>query len=179
MPEQEKKTKLAIGIAGCTGAVGVEILKCMSECDLSVDADALVLFASERSAGKLQSTPWGEKAIRAFSVEEARKLDVVFLAVSGDFAKAVRGFLFLLVGTPSAPPRLTLVYRAQNAPALAAPGGPIVIDNSSAFRYDPQYPLVVPEASAPILTVSFFRERGKECPASEETSEIQLLALAR
>ena len=47
---------------------------------------------------------------------------------------------------------------AQNAPALAAPGGPIVIDNSSAFRYDPQYPLVVPEASAPIPSVSF--ERG-------------------
>ena len=117
-------TGLKIGIAGCTGAVGVEILKCMAELNLPVDGDALMLFASERSAGKLQSTPWGEKAIRAFSVEEARHLDIVFLAVSGDFAKA-------------------------NAPALAVPGGPIVIDNSSAFRYDSQYPLVVPEASAP------------------------------
>ena len=173
MPEQEKKTKLAIGIAGCTGAVGVEILKCMSECDLSVDADALVLFAAERSAGKLQSTPWGEKAIRAFSVERPASSTSCSWPCRAISPRRCAGF-FLLVGTPSAPPRLTLVYRAQNAPALAAPGGPIVIDNSSAFRYDPQYPLVVPEASAPILTVSFFRERGKECPASEETSEIQL-----
>ena len=59
---------LKIGIAGCTGAVGVEILKCMKDCNLDVDGDALILFASERSAGKLQSTPWGDKAIRAFSV---------------------------------------------------------------------------------------------------------------
>ena len=113
MPEQEKKTKLAIGIAGCTGAVGVEILKCMSECDLSVDADALVLFASERSAGKLQSTPWGEKAIRAFSVEEARKLDVVFLAVSGDFAKAVRDSFLGRRALRAAHPRLSRAERAR------------------------------------------------------------------
>jgi len=47
-------------------------------------------------------------------------MDVVLMAVSGDFAK-------------------------EHGPALSAPGGPIVVDNSSAFRLDPDVPLVVPE----------------------------------
>ena len=111
--EVQASDAIKVGIAGCTGAVGVEILKCMAECDLSVDADALVLFASERSAGKLQSTPWGEKAIRAFSVEEARKLDVVFLAVSGDFAKAVRDSFPGRRALRAAHPRLSRAERAR------------------------------------------------------------------
>ena len=80
---------LKVGIVGCTGAVGVEILTCMRDCELGIDPEALVLFASERSAGKQQWTPWGDRTIRAFNVTEARKMDVLFLAVSGDSAKAV------------------------------------------------------------------------------------------
>ena len=56
-----------------------------------------------------------------FSVEAARSCDVVFLAVSGTFA----------------------TEHAKNI--AASPGGAIVIDNSSAFRYDDDIPLIVPE----------------------------------
>jgi len=81
----------------------------------------LHLFASARSAGKTCNTPYGDLIITLFSVEAARACDVVFLAVSGTFAK-------------------------EHAKAIAAqPNGALVIDNSSAFRYDDDIPLVVPE----------------------------------
>jgi aspartate-semialdehyde dehydrogenase len=79
----------------------------------------LKLFASARSASKKVTTPYGEKTIEAFSVEALKGFDFVLMAVSGDFAK-------------------------EFAPQLAAQGS-TVIDNSSAFRYDPAIPLVVPE----------------------------------
>lgn len=74
-----------------------------------VTLETLRLFASERSAGKTLSTPYGEKKIELFSVEAARECDFVFLAVSGTFA-------------------------LQYAKKISEKGGPYVIDNSSAFR---------------------------------------------
>ena len=78
----------------------------------------LTLFASERSAGKTVETKYGTKTIALFSVEEAKQCDIVFLAVSGDFAK-------------------------EFAPQIAE--GALVIDNSSAFRLNDDVPLIVPE----------------------------------
>jgi len=107
-----------VAVVGATGAVGMEMCKVMKDLDFPVDS--LRLFASERSAGKELETPYGNIIVEVFSVEAARECDFAFLAVSGFFAK-------------------------QHAHALAAEGGPIVIDNSSAFRMDEQVPLVVPE----------------------------------
>jgi aspartate-semialdehyde dehydrogenase len=78
-------------------------------------------FASEKSAGK-PITAGGFEGLVAepFSLEAARKMDVVFLAVDGAFAK-------------------------DWAEKICAGDGPYVIDNSSQFRYDSKYPLVVPE----------------------------------
>ncbi|RHY27024.1 hypothetical protein DYB32_007107 [Aphanomyces invadans] len=78
------------------------------------------LFASERSAGKTVETPYGPLTVKLFSVDAARVMDYVFLAVSGSFA-------------------------LEHAEAIAAPGGAIVIDNSSAFRMEARVPLVIPE----------------------------------
>merc|ERR1719287_414389 len=61
--------------------------------------------------------------IEEFTLEAARECDVVFLAVSGDFA-------------------------LEWVPKITADDGPLVIDNSSAYRYDPEVPLVVPEINA-------------------------------
>lgn len=44
-----------------------------------VTADSLRLFASERSAGKVVKTPFGDKTIELFTVEKARECDFVFL----------------------------------------------------------------------------------------------------
>lgn len=106
----------AVGIVGATGAVGAELIQVLA--DLKFPVGSLHLFASERSAGKTVTTPFGEKTIETFSVEAAGKMDVVLLAVSGEFAK-------------------------QYAPALAE--RTLVIDNSSAFRLDKDVPLVIPE----------------------------------
>jgi len=118
MSSTPESVGLAVGVIGATGAVGVEMVKVLF--DRKFPVSSLHLFASPRSAGKIMSTPYGEIAIEAFSQEAARGMDVVLMAVSGDFAK-------------------------EHGPALSAPGGPIVVDNSSAFRLDPDVPLVVPE----------------------------------
>lgn len=82
----------------------------------------LHLFASEKSAGKKIETPFGEIEVEEFNLEKAQNLDFVLMAVSGDFAK-------------------------EYAPKIAE-GKAIVIDNSSAFRYDANIPLVIPEINA-------------------------------
>ncbi|MDX2104668.1 MAG: aspartate-semialdehyde dehydrogenase [Alphaproteobacteria bacterium] len=108
-----------VGIVGATGAVGAELISVLARRRFPVTR--LDLFASERSAGKTVTTPFGEKTLTEFSVEAAGRCDVVFLAVSGSFAE-------------------------QYAPELAKTT--LVIDNSSAFRYRPEVPLVVPEINA-------------------------------
>ena len=110
-----------IGIVGVTGAVGKEIIDVLGV--RSFPVSELKLFASARSAGKKVETPFGLLAIDQFTLEAARACDVVFLAVSGDFA-------------------------LEWVPRLTESDGPLVIDNSSAYRYDPTVPLVVPEINA-------------------------------
>ena len=115
-----------IGVIGATGAVGIEMVKVLKDRDFPVGE--LHLFASERSAGKKLETPFGEIEVELFSIEAAKEMDFVFLAVSGDFAKEY------------APQIAT-----DDPSADSGQGGTIVIDNSSAFRYDDAYPLVIPE----------------------------------
>ena len=108
-----------VGIVGASGAVGEELVNVLARRRFPVTR--IDLFASERSAGKTVTTPWGERTVQAYSAEAAGACDVVFLAVSGSFAEA-------------------------EAPTLARTA--LVIDNSSAFRYQPEVPLVVPEINA-------------------------------
>lgn len=106
-----------VAICGITGAVGQETLGCLK--NLQFPVGELTLYASARSAGKKIETPFGEKTIQEFSPEDAKNHDVIFLCVSGDFSKE---FAHQLIEK-----------------------GAIVIDNSSAFRYDNDVPLVIPE----------------------------------
>ena len=114
--------KFKVGVIGATGAVGVEVVKTLKKRQFPVQGNP-VLFASERSAGKTLETEYGPIVMQSFDLEKARALDVVFLAVSGDFAR-------------------------EHARAIAAEGGALVIDNSSAFRYTDDVPLIVPEINA-------------------------------
>ncbi|MBU1089283.1 aspartate-semialdehyde dehydrogenase [Patescibacteria group bacterium] len=114
-----------IGIIGATGAVGMEMVRVLH--DRKFPVSELHLFASERSAGKRLDTPFGEITVELFSVEAAREMDFVFMAVSGDFAKEFA-------------PQIS-----HSTSSGQAGQGAIVIDNSSAFRYDDAIPLVVPE----------------------------------
>jgi aspartate-semialdehyde dehydrogenase len=109
-----------VAIVGATGAVGREMVEVLHRRNFPVAE--LRLLASGRSAGKVVETPYGAITLQEYALDLVKDCDVVLLAVSGDFAKA-------------------------HAPAIAA-AGPLVIDNSSAFRYDPEIPLIVPEINA-------------------------------
>jgi len=110
---------LSVGIVGATGAVGKEIVGCLETREFPVET--LRIFGSERSAGSKVETKFGEVTVELFNVDSARECDVVFLAVSGDFA-------------------------LEHAEKISeGDDGAVVIDNSSAFRYKENVPLCVPE----------------------------------
>jgi aspartate-semialdehyde dehydrogenase len=108
-----------IGVVGATGQVGVAMRQILLERGFPVDR--VRFFASARSAGKV--LPFGDREV---SVEDAETADPSGLDVA----------LFSAGASTS---------RAQ-APRFAA-AGVTVVDNSSAFRMDPDVPLVVSEVN--------------------------------
>ena len=106
-----------IGILGATGAVGQEMMKILDERNFPISE--LRLIASERSAGKKYSFRGEEVTVVAASDSAFDGLDVVLGAAENDIAE-------------------------QFAPAIVKAGA-VFVDNSSAFRLDPNVPLVIPE----------------------------------
>ena len=109
--------KYNVAILGATGAVGQEMLKVLEEYDIPVER--LLPLASAKSAGGTVSFK-GEDV----KIEEAREdsfagMDFVLGAVKNPMSR-------------------------RFAPAIVKSGA-VYIDNSSAFRMDPEVPLVVPE----------------------------------
>ena len=74
----------SVGIVGATGAVGKEIRQCLEK--RSFPVETLRIFGSDRSAGTSVETKYGTVVVELFDVKAARECDVVFLAVSGEFA---------------------------------------------------------------------------------------------
>ncbi len=110
---------LRVAVLGATGAVGQELLQLLEQRRFPV-AELLPL-ASPRSAG--QSLGWQGRALTIQPVEASafEGVDLVLASAGGSVSR-------------------------QWAP-LAAAAGALVIDNSSAFRMDPEVPLVVPEVN--------------------------------
>ncbi|MBR2483729.1 MAG: aspartate-semialdehyde dehydrogenase [Oscillospiraceae bacterium] len=106
-----------IGILGATGAVGQEMMKILDERKFPISE--LRLIASERSAGRKYSFRGEEVTVVAASENAFDGLDVVLGAAENDIAE-------------------------QFAPAIVKAGA-VFVDNSSAFRLDPNVPLVIPE----------------------------------
>lgn len=107
-------------IVGATGAVGEEMIRCLKELEFPVDQ--LRLVASERSAGKVLATPFGDITLEVASDEVFQDSDIALFSAGGDISKEWKD-------------------RVLAADCL-------MIDNSSAFRYDDDVPLVVPEVNA-------------------------------
>ena len=114
---------MKVGILGATGAVGKEMLKVMEEKNLPVDE--LRLFASSRSAGKVMKFHDREIIIEVADEHSFDGLDYVLGAVENEQSK---------------------MYAPMIQKAKA-----IYIDNSSAFRLDPDVPLVVPQINPDAL----------------------------
>ncbi len=108
-----------VAVVGATGNVGREMLNILEEVNFPVDK--IHAIASRKSIGVEVS--FGDKIIRCEDVEQFdfAKVDLVLMSVSGTFSKIW-------------------------APKIGA-AGPIIIDNSSAWRMDPDVPLVVPEVN--------------------------------
>ena len=115
---------MKMGIVGATGEVGRTMIKVLEE--RGHDFEELRLFSSKRSAGTKLS--FNSKIIKAEELTEKSMEE---------------GFDYLLFSAGKDVSR-------KFAP-IAAKHGSTVIDNSSAFRMDPNIPLVVPEINADVL----------------------------
>ncbi|HSR10362.1 MAG TPA: aspartate-semialdehyde dehydrogenase [Thermodesulfobacteriota bacterium] len=133
----------AVAVAGATGAVGLEMIKTLEQRKFPVSS--IKLLASERSVGK--ELKFNGKP---YSVEKLTK----------DSFKGVQIALF------SAGAGRSLEF----APAAAASGA-VVVDNSSAFRMDPEIPLVVPEVNP--HAIAQYKKRG--IIANPNCSTIQMV----
>ena len=110
---------ITVAVVGATGQVGAVMRRLLEERDFPVDR--IRYFASSRSAGT--TLPW-------------KGTDVVVEDVAGADLSAIDIALFSAGGSTS----------KEHAPHFAAAGA-IVIDNSSAWRMDPEVPLVVSEVN--------------------------------
>ncbi|HID70011.1 MAG TPA: aspartate-semialdehyde dehydrogenase [Desulfobacterales bacterium] len=115
----ENQQKYNVAIAGATGAVGGAMLDVLKRRDFPINE--LRLLASERSVGKKLSFNGKEIEVQLLTKDAFEGIDIALFS-----AGATRSLDF--------------------APAAAAAGA-IVIDNSSAYRMDPEIPLVVPEVN--------------------------------
>ena len=106
-----------VAIVGATGAVGIEMIKVLERRNFPVGE--LTLLASARSAGKKLTYNGTEYTIKELTKDSFSGIDIALFSAGGGITK-------------------------EFAPA-AVEAGCVVVDNSSAYRQDPDTPLVVPE----------------------------------
>jgi len=135
--------KFNVAIAGATGAVGGAMLDVLARRNFPLKE--LRLLASERSVGKKLVFQGEEIAVRLLDKDAFADIDIALFS-----AGAARSLEF--------------------APAAAAAGA-VVVDNSSAFRMDPEIPLVVPEVNA--HAIAGYKKHG--IIANPNCSTIQML----
>ncbi len=106
-----------VAIVGATGAVGVEFLRCLEERNFPLAE--LRLFASARSAGKTMAFRGQSLMVQELTEQSFSGVDIALFSAGGSISKKFG--------------------------PIAAKAGAVVVDNSSAFRMNPDVPLIVPE----------------------------------
>jgi aspartate-semialdehyde dehydrogenase len=106
-----------VAIAGATGAVGVELLQLLEERNFPLSS--LKLLASSRSAGTYMTFKGEQVMVEELKDDSFRDVDIALFSAGGSQTK-------------------------KYAP-LAVKDNCVVVDNSSAYRMDPNTPLVIPE----------------------------------
>ena len=136
---------MKVAVVGATGMVGEVMLKVLAERNFPISE--LLVVASERSVGKKLSYKGAEYAVIGLKDAVAAKPDIAIFSAGGDTS-------------------------LEWAPKFAE-AGTTVIDNSSAWRMNPDNKLVVPEINADALT------KADKIIANPNCSTIQLvMALA-
>ncbi|MGB5215810.1 MAG: aspartate-semialdehyde dehydrogenase [Anderseniella sp.] len=136
-----------IAIVGATGNVGMEMMNILAEREFPVGK--VHAIASRRSVGREVS--FGDKILKCQDLEtfDFSTVDFVLMSAGGETSKLWS-------------PRIGKM-------------GPIVIDNSSAFRYDAEVPLIVPEVNAHVLEEYMARNDRKNIIANPNCSTAQLV----
>ncbi|HRH19952.1 MAG TPA: aspartate-semialdehyde dehydrogenase [Brevundimonas sp.] len=108
-----------VAVVGATGNVGREMMAILEE--LNFPVDEMYAVASRRSQGV--EVAFGDQTLKCLNLEtfDFSKVDIVLMSAGGDVSRAWSEKI--------------------------GQQGPIVIDNSSAFRMDPDVPLIVPEVN--------------------------------
>ncbi len=124
----KKISNPTVAIVGATGAVGVELLHCLEQRKFPLKE--LKLFASARSAGKTMAFRGQSLSVQELTESSFAGVDIgLFSAGSGTTKRFAQA---------------------------AVKAGAVIVDNSSAFRMDPEVPLVVPEINGDAI----FEHRG-------------------
>ncbi len=110
----------SVAVMGATGAVGQVMLEILAERDFPVNE--LRLLASSRSAGRRIDFRGESLTVQELTEDSFDGIDLVLSSAGGSLSR-------------------------RFAPAAVAAGA-VVVDNTSAFRMDPEVPLVVPEVNA-------------------------------
>jgi aspartate-semialdehyde dehydrogenase len=135
-------SKLTVAVVGATGLVGQQMLQVLERRRFPVGT--LVPVASARSAGKKVTFAGEEHEVRPIAPEVFDGVDLALFSAGGGTSR-------------------------EWAP-IAAERGAVVVDNSSAWRMDPQVPLVVPEVNPHALA-----KRPKGIIANPNCSTIQMV----
>ncbi len=136
-----KKAAYRVAVVGATGAVGAEMIEVLEARKFPVES--LLPLASARSAGGTVSFRGEEIPVNVLSKDSFEGVDIALFSAGSDVSR-------------------------EFAP-LAAQAGAVVIDNSAAWRMEPDVPLVVPEVNRSDV----FRHKG--IIANPNCSTIQLV----
>ena len=137
--------KKIVAVVGATGAVGVEMIRTLEKRKFPVKT--LVPLASERSRGKKIKFRGKTVAVETLSEDDIPRVDIALFSAGAERSR-------------------------RFAPLFAAKGA-VVIDNSSAFRMDPEIPLVVPEVNPHAIA------RHKGIIANPNCSTIQMVQVLK
>jgi aspartate-semialdehyde dehydrogenase len=111
--------KINVAVAGATGAVGNQMIRCLEEMNFPVTS--VQLLASSRSVGRQLRFKGDLVAVKELKENSFKGVDIALFSAGGGTSEKFAPF--------------------------AAQDGCVVVDNSSAWRMDPQVPLVVPEVN--------------------------------
>ncbi len=136
-----------VAVVGATGAVGQQMVECLEERQFPVSE--LRLLASERSIGRYLTYKGREIPVDVLTRDSFQGVDIALFSAGGSVSK-------------------------EFAP-LAAAAGAVVVDNSSAWRMDPEVPLVVPEVNP--QDIALYRNKG--IIANPNCSTIQMVVVLK
>lgn len=136
-----------VAVVGATGAVGQQMVECLEERQFPVSE--LRLLASERSLGRYLTYKGREIPVDVLTRDSFQGIDLALFSAGGSVSK-------------------------EYAP-LAAAAGAVVVDNSSAWRMDPEVPLVVPEVNP--QDIALYKNKG--IIANPNCSTIQMVVVLK